>query len=131
MCDLRCQGVSREVRLGHHSGGRTKPHGQRPVKRENECAGYRVQRVLYFGGLPPLRGTCFERSRFGTPAHRAPTSFDANSDRAAFDFVPQRPFARALAAVPFFRVGFFFFIVTLGLRFSKWARLMMTRPHSF
>ena len=23
MCDLRCQGVSREVRLGHHSGGQT------------------------------------------------------------------------------------------------------------
>jgi len=69
-----------------------------------------VQRTAYLSGRPPVRGTSFARSRFGRPAQRSVAIFDANSDRAAFDFVPQRPFARAAAARPFLRVGLFGFI---------------------
>jgi hypothetical protein len=78
-----------------------------------------VQRTEYFAGRPPVRGTSFARSCFERPAQRAAPIFDANSDRAAFDFVPQRPFARAAAAFPFLRVGFFFVIGSLVLRFLK------------
>jgi hypothetical protein len=88
-----------------------------------------VQRTGYFAGRPPVRGTSFARSRFERPAQRAVPIFDANSDRAAFDFVPQRPFARAAAAFPFLRVGVFLFIGSLVLRIPKWApRTITTWP---
>jgi hypothetical protein len=52
-------------------------------------------------------------------AHRALLILEANADRWAFVFPRQRPFARAAAAFPFLRVGFFFFISSLVLRFLK------------
>lgn len=69
-----------------------------------------MQRTGYLGGLPPLRGTNLERWRFETRAHRASLILEANADRWAFVFPRQRPAARAAAACPFLRVGFFFFI---------------------
>jgi hypothetical protein len=74
------------------------------------------------------------RSRLESFAQRAVAIFEAKADRAAFDFVPQRPFARAAAAAPFLRVGFFGFIfcriVDRSLGISKLSLLFLVVGHN-
>jgi hypothetical protein len=58
------------------------------------------------------------------------TSFEAIAERSAFD-TPRHRSLPSADAFEFLRVGFFFFIVTLVLRFLKWALLVITLPNPF